>query len=100
VRAAIKNVLEEDGGGLRLLGTLLNVRDKIESDIPKTTEAAGQLYALLHKMRLPRSNMKVLAPATWSGLAGDGTVRPNLGAIRRWVDKNFYKVKVVEGDQG
>ena len=93
VRAAVKNVLEEEGSGIRLLGTLLNVRDKIDTNIPKTTEAAGQLYALLHKMKLPKANMKVLAPATWSGLAADGTTKPHLSTIRGWVDKHFYKVK-------
>jgi hypothetical protein len=64
----------------------------VETDIPKTVEAAGQLYALLAKMRLPVSNMKVLAPATWAGLAADGTTRPNLANIRRWVDRHFYRV--------
>jgi hypothetical protein len=44
--------------------------------------------------------MKVLAPATWAGLASDGTVRPNLGNIRRWVNKNFYKVRAPAQDQG
>ena len=36
--------------------------------------------------------MKVLAPATWAGAAGDGTIKPNLPAIRDWVDKHFAKV--------
>jgi len=93
VRAAVKDVLEDEGAGIRLLGTLLNVRDKIETNVPKTTEAAAQLYALLDGMKLPRTNMKVLAPATWAGLAADGTTRPNLRRIRDWVDKHFYKVK-------
>lgn len=93
VRAAVKQVVERDGSGIRLLGRLLQVRDKVETNIPKTAEAAGQLFALVHDMKLPRSNMKVLAPAKWSGLAADGTTRPNLGAIRRWVDRHFYKVK-------
>ena len=93
VRAAVKDVLENEGSGVRLLGTLLNVRDKIDTNIPKTTEAAAQLYALLDGMKLPKSNMKVLAPATWAGLAADGSTRPNLSRIRAWVDKHFYKVK-------
>jgi anionic cell wall polymer biosynthesis LytR-Cps2A-Psr (LCP) family protein len=93
VRAAVKHVLEDEGAGIRLLGTLLNVRDKIETNVPKTVEAAAQLYALLHDMKLPRANMKVLAPATWAGLAADGTTRPNLARIRSWVDKHFYKVR-------
>jgi anionic cell wall polymer biosynthesis LytR-Cps2A-Psr (LCP) family protein len=92
VRAAVKNV-EDKGAGIRLLGTLLNVRDKIDTNVPKTTEAAAQLYALLHDIKLPRANMKVLAPATWAGLAADGTTRPNLPRIRSWVDKHFYKVR-------
>jgi len=93
VRAAVKEIIEDRGAGVALLGTLLNVRDKIDTNIPKTTEAAGQLYALLQRMKLPRSNMKVLAPATWGYLADDGTERPNIATIRRWVDKNFYKVR-------
>jgi len=92
VRAAVKNV-EDQGAGLHLLGTLLNVRDKIDTNVPKTTEAAAQLYALLHDIKLPKDNMKVLAPATWAGLAADGTTRPNLPRIRSWVDKHFYKVR-------
>ena len=92
VRAAVKNV-EEQGAGISLLGTLLNVRDKIDTNFPKTTEAAAQLYALLHDIKLPKDNMKVLAPATWAGLAADGTTRPNLPRIRSWVDKHFYKVR-------
>ncbi len=92
VRAAIREVLEKHGAGIGLLGTLLRVRDKIETDIPTTVEAAGQLYALLGKLKLPRSDMKVLAPATWAGTAGDGSIKPNLAAIRAWVDKRFYRV--------
>ena len=55
------------GAGVALLGTLLLVRDLVETDIPKTAEAAAQLYGILEKLRLPASNMKVLAPATWAG---------------------------------
>jgi anionic cell wall polymer biosynthesis LytR-Cps2A-Psr (LCP) family protein len=93
VRAGVEQVLQKDGSGLRLLGTLIKVRDKVETNLPKTTEAAAQLYALLQKMKLPRTNMKVLAPATWAGTAADGTTKPNLTNIRRWVDGHFYKVK-------
>lgn len=93
VHAAVTQVLEDRGSGIRLLGTLLEVRDKIDTNMPKTAAAAGQLYAILQDLKLPRSNMKVLAPATWAGAAGDGSIRPNLGAIRAWVDRAFYKVK-------
>lgn len=93
VRSAVKNLLEDDGAGIRLLGALLNVRDKIDTNIPKTVAAAGQLYALLQDMKLPKSKMKVFGPSTWAGQAADGTTRPNLRAIRRFVDRNFYKVK-------
>jgi anionic cell wall polymer biosynthesis LytR-Cps2A-Psr (LCP) family protein len=93
VRAAVKDIVDERGAGLHLVGTLLNVRDKIDTNLPKTVEAAGQLYAMVQRLKLPQSNMKVLAPATWGYLADDGTVRPNLSNIRRWVDKTFYKVK-------
>jgi anionic cell wall polymer biosynthesis LytR-Cps2A-Psr (LCP) family protein len=93
VRAGIKQVVDERGAGIALLGTLLHVRDLIETDIPKTAEAAGQLFALLEKLKLPASNMKVFAPATWAGLTADGRTVPNLSAIRRWVDGHFYRVK-------
>lgn len=92
VRAGIKQVVEERGAGLALLGTLLHVRDLIETDMPKTAEAAAQLFALLEKLKLPASDMKVLAPATWAGLTADGRTVPNLPAIRRWVDGHFYRV--------
>ena len=93
VRAAVKNIIDDRGAGLALLGTLLRVRDKIDTNIPKTTEAAGQLYAMFKDMKLRRTHMKVLAPATWGYLAADGTVRPNLARIRKFVDSQFYKVK-------
>lgn len=93
VRAAVKDVLDNDGAGIRLLGKLLNVRDKIDTNMPKTTEAAAQLFALLDGLKLPRANMKVLAPATWAGSAADGSIKPNLARIRSWVDKHFYRVR-------
>lgn len=92
VRAAVKNVIDA-GPGIELVGTLLRVRDKIDTNIPKTVEAAGQLYAIFSDLKLRRTHMKVLAPATWGYLAADGTVRPNLARIRRFVDNQFYKVK-------
>ncbi len=93
VRAAVKGVLEDDGAGIRLLGTLLKVRDKIDTNIPKTTEAAAQLFALLDGSKLPKANMKVLAPSTWASTAADGTIKPNLANIRRWVGSHFYEVR-------
>ena len=93
VRAAVKNVIDDRGAGVALLGTLLRVRDKIDTNIPKTAEAAGQLYALLQDLKLPRERMKVLAPVTWGSMADDGTERPNLARIRQFVDQQFYKVK-------
>lgn len=92
VRSAIKAVLDDRGAGVALLGTLLRVRDLVETNIPKTVESAGQLYALLEKLKLPETNMKVLAPATWAGAAGDGSIKPDLPAIRDWVDKHFDRV--------
>jgi anionic cell wall polymer biosynthesis LytR-Cps2A-Psr (LCP) family protein len=100
VRAAVKNIVEEEGGGIRLLGTLLNVRDKIDTDIPKTTEAAAQLFAMVQDLKLPKANMKVFGPSTWAGAHSDGTTRPNLSAIRRWVNRNFYKVKAAKNERG
>jgi anionic cell wall polymer biosynthesis LytR-Cps2A-Psr (LCP) family protein len=92
VRAAVKNIID-DGAGIELVGRLLRVRDKIDTNIPKTVEAAGQLYAMFDDMKLRRTHMKVLAPATWGYLAADGTVRPNIARIRQFVNKAFYKVK-------
>jgi anionic cell wall polymer biosynthesis LytR-Cps2A-Psr (LCP) family protein len=92
VRSAIKAVIDDRGAGVALLGTLLRVRDLVETNIPKTVESAGQLYALLEKLKLPETSMKVLAPATWAGAAGDGTIKPDLPAIRDWVDKHFARV--------
>lgn len=92
VRAAVKNIVDA-GPGIELVGTLLRVRDKIDTDIPKTVEAAGQLYAIFDDMKLRKTHMKVLAPATWGYLAADGTVRPNIARIRQFVDNQFYRVK-------
>ena len=92
VRAAVKNIID-DGAGIELVGQLLRVRDKIDTNIPKTVEAAGQLYAMFEDMKLRRTHMKVLAPATWGYLAADGSVRPNTARIRQLVDRQFYKVK-------
>ncbi len=83
--------------GARAVGTLLQVRDKIDTNIPKTVEAAGQLYAMFTDMKLRRTHMKVLAPATWGYLADDGSVRPNVARIRSFVDEQFYKVKSKAG---
>jgi anionic cell wall polymer biosynthesis LytR-Cps2A-Psr (LCP) family protein len=93
VRSAIKAIIDDRGSGVALLGTLLRVRDLVETNIPKTSEAAGQLFALVEQMKLPETSMKVLAPSTWAGSGGDGTIKPNLGAIRDWVDKHFGKVR-------
>jgi anionic cell wall polymer biosynthesis LytR-Cps2A-Psr (LCP) family protein len=97
VRAAVTAVLEDRGAGVALLGTLLRVRDLVETNLPKTSEAAGQLYALLEDARLARSNMKVLAPSQWASPAGDGSIRPNLPVIRDWVDRRFYRVRPASG---
>ena len=51
VRAAVKNIID-DGAGIELVGRLLRVRDKIDTDIPKTVEAAGQLYAMFQDMNI------------------------------------------------
>jgi hypothetical protein len=99
VHAGIRKVVEE-GSGLRLLGTLLLVRDLVETDIPKTAEAAAQLYSLASKLRLPGPDRRVLAPATFAGTVADGTIRPNLRQIRRWVDDRFYRVRPADGERG
>jgi hypothetical protein len=99
VVAGVRQVLER-GAGLRLLGTFLAVRDFVDTDMPKTVEAAQQLYSIASKLRLPASNRRVLAPATWAGAAADGTIRPDLRQIRRWVDANFYRVRPAEPENG
>ena len=74
------------------------MRQHVETNLPTTVEAAGQLYALLSKAKLPRSNMKVLAPGNWAYTDANLQVKPNLPNIRRWVDKTFYKVKTPKND--
>lgn len=97
IRAVVRR-LEQQGSGLRLLGTLLLVRDLVETDMPKTPAAAAQLYAIASRMRLPAANQKVLAPGTWAGTASDGTIRPNLPRIRRWVDAHFGRVRPADAE--
>ena len=48
----------------------------VETNIPKTPEAAAQLYGILKDVRLPRSNMKVFAPGTWASSAPAFAIRP------------------------
>jgi anionic cell wall polymer biosynthesis LytR-Cps2A-Psr (LCP) family protein len=92
VRAAVEQI--RDGGtGLALLGTYLRVRDDVTTDLPTTPAAAAQLFEMVRRFRLAADDMKVLAPSTWAGLAADGTLRPDLRQIRRWVDRNFYRVR-------
>jgi anionic cell wall polymer biosynthesis LytR-Cps2A-Psr (LCP) family protein len=98
VRAAVKDIVD-GGSGIALIGRLLKVRDKIDTNIPKTVEAAGQLYAMVKDLKLQRTHMKVFAPAAWAGLAADGTTRPNLARIRRFVDEQFYRVKKPKDDR-
>ena len=93
VLAGVKQVLDEYGSGLRMLGLLLGVRKHIETNLPATAEAAAQLYTLLSKVKLPRSNMKVLGPSTFAFSNPGFTIRPNIVAVRAWVDRAFYKVK-------
>jgi anionic cell wall polymer biosynthesis LytR-Cps2A-Psr (LCP) family protein len=92
VMAGVRKVLDEWGSGLPLLGLLGGVRQHVETNLPTTVEAAAQLYAMLDGVRLPESNMKVLAPPTWAGSAPGYAIRPDVGDIRAWVDKAFYKV--------
>jgi len=96
VRAAVKGILDE-GSGTALLARLLKVRDKIDTNLPKTIEAGAQLYALVEGMKLNKADMKVLAPSTWASTASDGTIRPNLSRIRAFVDRAFYPVKARNG---
>jgi anionic cell wall polymer biosynthesis LytR-Cps2A-Psr (LCP) family protein len=99
VASGIRKVTE-GGSGLGFLGAMLLVRDLVETDMPKTVEAAAQLYDIASRMRLPASNRKVLAPGTWAGMVSDGTIRPDLRQIRRWVDANFHRVRAADPDGG
>jgi anionic cell wall polymer biosynthesis LytR-Cps2A-Psr (LCP) family protein len=93
VRGAVKQVVADEGAGVALLGAFLRTRDLIWTDMPKTAEAAAQLFDLLKDLKLPRDDMKVLAPATYAGTAGDGTIKPKLAVIRDWVDRKFPRVR-------
>ncbi|MFV2064767.1 MAG: hypothetical protein ACC726_14840, partial [Chloroflexota bacterium] len=99
VISGVRNVVDEWGSGVKLLGLLLGVRQHVETNLPTTAEAAGQLYAMLSKIRLPRSNMKVLVPGTWAYTDANQQLKPTLPNIRRWVDKNFYKVKTPKSEE-
>ena len=100
VHAGVTQVLEKTGSGIAMLAMLLGVRQHVETNIPTTVEAAVQLYAMLEKLNLPRANMKVFGPSTWAYTGSDGTVKPNISAIRRWIKKNFYKVRDRSQDAG
>jgi anionic cell wall polymer biosynthesis LytR-Cps2A-Psr (LCP) family protein len=93
VLEGVKRAVDAFGPGLALLGLLHGVRRHVETDLPMTPEAAAQLFAILADVRLPRSNMKVLAPPTWGSESPSFAIRPNVGAIRGWVDKTFYRVR-------
>jgi anionic cell wall polymer biosynthesis LytR-Cps2A-Psr (LCP) family protein len=99
VHAGVKQVIDDWGSGVKLLGLLLGVRQHVETNLPTTTEAAAQLFAMLSKIKLPRSNMKVLAPGTWAYTDANRQLKPNLPAIRAWVDKAFYKVRKPKRDR-
>lgn len=91
--AAVRQIVDEQGAGLRMLGTMLNARKHVETNLPTTAEAAAQLFAIVHRVSLPRSNMRVLAPGPFASMGASFAIVPNVGAIRRWVDKKFYTVK-------
>jgi anionic cell wall polymer biosynthesis LytR-Cps2A-Psr (LCP) family protein len=93
VLEAVKRAVDRFGSGIAMLGLLHGVRGHVVTDIPMTPEAAAQLYAILRDVRLPRANMKVLSPGTWASEAPAFAIRPNVKAIRRWVDKTFYRVR-------
>ena len=93
VLEGVKRAVDHFGPGIALLGLLHSVRGHVETNIPKTPEAAAQLYGILKDVRLPRSNMKVFAPGTWASSAPAYAIRPNVSAIRSWVDKTFYRVR-------
>jgi anionic cell wall polymer biosynthesis LytR-Cps2A-Psr (LCP) family protein len=96
VLEGVKRAVDHFGSGIALLGLLHGVRGHVDTNIPMTPEAAAQLFAILKDVRLPRANMKVFAPGTWASSAPAYAIRPNVAAIRDWVDKTFYRV----GDRG
>ena len=93
VLEGVKRAVDAIGPGIAMLGLLHGVRGHIETDMPMTPEAAAQLYAMLEGVRLPRSNMLVLAPPTWGSGSPSFAIRPSVGAIRRWVNKTFDRVR-------
>jgi anionic cell wall polymer biosynthesis LytR-Cps2A-Psr (LCP) family protein len=93
VLEGVKRAVDHFGSGLALLGLLHGVRGHVETNVPMTYEAAAQLYAILSDVRLPRNNMKVLAPPTWGSESPSFAIRPHVGAIRDWVDRAFYRVR-------
>jgi len=93
VFSAVRQVLKERGSGLAMLGLMLRVRPTIETSIPTTSEAAAQLYALLQKVKLSKSDMKVLEPGPFASAAEGSAIQPNVANVRAWVDKTFYNVK-------
>jgi hypothetical protein len=82
-----------------MLGLLNGVRKHVTTNIPMTPEAAAQLFAILRDARLPRANMRVFGPGAWASSAPAFAIRPNVGAIRRWVNETFYRVRDRAGDR-
>lgn len=93
VFSAVRQVLKKQGSGLSLLGLMLRVRPQIETNLPTTTEAAAQLYSLLSKVKLSKSDMKVFAPGPFAFAAAGSAIQPNVRNVRDWVDDAFYNVK-------
>lgn len=93
ILAGVRQVIEEYGSGLQMLGLMMGVRKHIETNMPTTSEAAGQLFALLSKVKLPKSDMIVLSPGTFATEGPGFAIQPNVANVRKWVDKKFYKVK-------
>jgi anionic cell wall polymer biosynthesis LytR-Cps2A-Psr (LCP) family protein len=100
VLAGVKRAVDHFGSGVALLGLLHGVRKHVTTNIPMTPEAAAQLYTILKDVRLPRANMKVFGPSAWASSAPAFAIRPNVGAIRRWVNETFYRVRDRAGDRG
>lgn len=93
VLAGVKRVVQDHGSGIALLGILNGVSKYVRTDMPTSAKAAAQLFDILADVRLPARNMQVLTPGTWASTGPAFTIRPNVSAVRRWVNQTFYQVR-------
>lgn len=101
VMAAVGRVVEDHGAGLALALLMWRLRQHVATSLPATPAAVAQLYDLLKDARLVPADIVVVGPSTYAYTDESTalyTYRPNLRAIRRWVDRHLYPVKPVEAE--